>query len=324
MKIVVDRGAIISANYGIISFLWKNWEIYDRLLGSNFNISRISKNEWKGEKYGITAKIELVNYSEKEGEGQFNYIITASKFGISTSTSFKCIYTASKSKQTSVNGQLEVLSKGIVGFFMNLGVKHVQTIADEIIDGGRKSCELIQSNFNEIIGKLSEKDSELLKRNYNEGIFNQNIGSIKSNNKSSALKDDISALKARVIDLEKLLNRELTEIKNSFDVYSIDPALALASLRKIVETFARKLLVKHTKINPGSQELGKIIVLLNKEVNEIPINIIKSMKVVSEYGNLGIHTQTESKPRSNIGKIEFEISLSAGLQVIEWYFSNYE
>lgn len=323
MKIRVDRGKIVKANYGIISFIYRNLEVFDQLLDSKFSIERVSENTWFGKRYKIKAKVELINHKEKNREGTFNAIMTLYKFGISNSFTIEVSYSAAKIDQTAVHGLVEISSSGIVGLVFRSIYKRLQNLADELVDGVKIAGEMIHSDFETALGKLSDESRALVNRKSEEGMFNLPLGD-STEKPFPPPKDYIELLQKRVGDLEKRLNRELTELKKSFDIFSIDPALALAGIRKIIEAFARKLLIANTKIVPGTQSLGTIIDLLNKEAKEIPTSIIKSMRVVCEYGNLGIHVDPEKKTRSIIGRDDFEISLSAALKVVEWYFSNYD
>jgi hypothetical protein len=159
----IERGRIIDTDPAIVSCMWSNWEIYDALLGRRFKIERVAEKAWRGKYGGLTVKVELVDKQEGEGSGTFKYLVSARKFGIDASLLFNLNYSATADGRTSVFGIAHAEAGGFSGLVWKFfAVGKVTEAADQIIDGGEKSCIMISHDYDQAIRKISKEQRVIL------------------------------------------------------------------------------------------------------------------------------------------------------------------
>lgn len=326
-----ERGRFIEAPAEVIACLWSNWEIYDALLGTRFHLERVGENEWAGH-YFLKGSGKLVSRDASLDSGRFVYTVQTTIAGLPASTAVTLRYLSSDPRFTSVHGEFEnelsVVPSAIEPFTRGI----IHKVLDQFIEGGQTSCELISKQYERIRKELPEEYMQTIDayleagRRLRQGPFETSLLSPSSRHirvsSVAPLTSEFDDLVARVGQLQAQIGDVADDLQKAIAISNIDLASGLATNRRTLERIVRSLYEAEVGVSPGGRSLGPLLQDLKKQSDGIPTVIFAHMNTVLELGNIGTHDD----PRENLRQLrhqDFEVSFSALLFVVEWYFNDY-
>ncbi len=305
----IDVGTFVNSTPKIVSCLWHNWEIYDCLLRKQFNVVKVDQNSWKASRYGIKVYLKLEHVNEDYTHGDFIISLRAYLLGFTTSTVAKLNYEKLSYHRTYVHGFFEIERKGILKFISAKKRETVRQIANEIIEGGEQTSEMLLNDFD---GSL-----ELLNPEEKSFLLSQKSWLLAKDDEGSYEKDAVISM---LNQLEKKYAADLLkDIEASVHIVDIHPALAMVNNRKIAEKVLRKIMIVEGLSLSNTMTAGY---LLDKAVKDIPsvfpFKIVKHLRLICDLGGLAAHDETDEEEMKQDALIS---TLCTG-KVLEWYFDN--
>lgn len=161
-RVHVERGRIINTPPEIVLCLWKNWDIFDAVLGNKWMIQKEREGVFSGKSQGIAAKIELMGSKVQKKSGEFRYLLTGRTLGTQLHTVVTLTYSETADSRTSVYGIFDVDAAGIFAFALRFLDKTIQKLADELIVDGDNACVSICECLDDVKTRLSSKQIEIL------------------------------------------------------------------------------------------------------------------------------------------------------------------
>ena len=159
-----DVSRIIDLPPRIIAFLWQNWDIYDMLLGKNFDVVATTATTWKATKYGLDVTGRLVFKDIQPDTGTFIFIATGSLMGFAGTSDGKLFFQRTIDGKTAVRGTIILELYGITQVVAPISGRISDRVVPEALNGGEKAATMLAHHWDEAMALLSAEQQQRVER----------------------------------------------------------------------------------------------------------------------------------------------------------------
>ncbi|MBI2934794.1 MAG: CHAT domain-containing protein [Chloroflexi bacterium] len=130
-----QRASVAECPPEVVACFWNNWEIHDVFLDGKFSLQKLSEGKWEGAFAGLPVKFELMTANDEKGTGTYNYFVSVTKFGMTSSGSFELKYHETKDEKTSIEGKTTIEVGALHGFLLKILEKKIESGLTACLNG---------------------------------------------------------------------------------------------------------------------------------------------------------------------------------------------
>lgn len=146
-------------------------------------------------------------------------------------------------------------------------------------------------------------------------------GATSPTNELETLRKRLENLESKFSALETTL--PLKDLHTSLSLFAASPKMALVQNRTIIEHIAKTIFTFEIG-KPGKKITNQTLVdQITKNSDNVPAAILAHMATVTDFGNMGAHTEDINSAQRLVSMHDFSVSFSSTLSVTEWFFNEY-